>query len=233
MTPRLAFRAAALLSAAFASALPLNAQVPPPAGRPPAGAPPAGTPADADPRQTQAAIAVAKFQEATNAIQEAHRLMPIAVEKSVIYEETKANRQNGSCEEALAAAKTDSSRARKEFNEARGKASTSFAAAKRAVQELRRLGVDANGVSPLDGLRFVQDMEAIEDCLKALEQKLWKRINSSLTKRNRGYLWRDANAYADKLPASWPSAKASNLVPDDVRVPCIGTRIPMHVMPEK
>jgi hypothetical protein len=184
-----------------------------------------------DPRPTQLAIATAKFQEALAAIREAHRLMPIAIEKSVIYEETKANRKSQSCEDALPGAKTDSSRARKAFNEARGKAATSFAAAKRAVQELRRLGPDPSGNSPIEGLRFAADLETIEDCLKMLEQKLWKRINSALTERNRGYLWRDTMAYAQKLPASWDVTKDTNLVPDSVEIPCTGRSVSMHVSP--
>jgi hypothetical protein len=218
---------AALLSVAIAASIPSNAQPPGPAAPPPA------QPAGEDPRQTQRAIAQAKFQEALGAAREAHRLMPIAVEKSVIYEETKANRQNAACENALADAKTESSRARKAFNEARGKAATSFAAAKRAVQELRRLGPDPTGASPVDGLQFAADLDAIGDCLKVLEQKLWKRINSALTRRNRGYLWRDTQTYAASLPGSWAPAEASGLVPDDVTIPCTGTRVPMRVAPEK
>lgn len=227
MRSTIALCAASVLSAALASSQPSHAQTPGPASPPPA--PAAGN----DPRQTQLSIANAKFNEALAAAREAHRLMPIAVEKSVIYEETKANRKNPSCEEALAAAKTESSRARKAFNEARGKAKTSFEAAKRAVQELKRLGPDPAGASPVDSLPFAADIEAIEACMKMLEHKMWKRINSSLTRRTRGLLWLDTQEYAKNLPKSWAQAEASSLVPDDVTVPCLGSRIPLHVQPEE
>lgn len=218
--------ACSLLSMSLASTLPARPQDAGPQGKP------AGKQEAPDPRPAQVAIASAKFEESLAAIREAHRLMPVAVEKSVIYEETKENRKNPACERALPGAKTDSSRARKAFNEARGKATTSFAAAKRAVQELRRLGPDASGASPLAGLRFAADIEAIDTCLKMLEQKLWKRINSALTERNRGYLWRDTVAYAQKLPASWDPAKDKDLVPSSVEVPCTGGSVSMHVLPD-
>lgn len=194
--------------------------------------PPSGGAAAADPRAKQLEIASAKFKEALAAVREAHRLMPIAVEKSVIFEETKDNRKSQPCEDALAGAKTDSSRARKDFNEARGKASSAFEGAKRAVQELRRLGPDPSGASPLDQLPFAADVDVISASLKALDTKLFKRVNSSLSTKQRALLWRDTNEYVAKLPGSWDVPKASSLVPGSVSIPCTGRSVNMHVMPE-
>jgi hypothetical protein len=176
-------------------------------------------------------IAERKFQEALDAVREAHRLMPIAVTASVIHEETKENRKNPPCEAELAKRKTDSSRARQAFNAARGKASTSFEAAASAVQRLQQLGPDPAGPSPASSLKFVADLKVIKECLKALESKLYDKVDSALTERQRAILWRDTLDYAAKLPATWAPIDAASLVPKTVTIPCTGETIHMHILP--
>jgi hypothetical protein len=182
----------------------------------------------------QLELAKRNFADALEAVREAHRLMPIAVEKSVIFEETKANRNKvAKCKADEAVAKQESSDARKEFNKARGRATSAFNLAKSAVSKLRQLDPSPGDDDVRAALPFASDMDAIERSLAALKSKLYDGVNSSLTGRGSGNLWRDAQEYVSALPPTWDRPEASSLVPGSVRIPCTEQTVRMHVGPNE
>jgi hypothetical protein len=200
----------------------------------PTGSPRTGTDARQreEQRETQRNIASARYKEALESVAEAHRLMPEAVTVSVQYELTKASRNaSASCESALADLKTRSSRARGALNAARGRATSAFAYAKRAVEELRRLGTDATGADPTEGIDFADQLPLIDRSLKMLENRLYDRVNGSLTNQQRALLWRDALEYAGTLPECWSKVPAESLVPATIEIPCTGASVSMRVLP--
>ncbi len=179
---------------------------------------------------TQVELAKRNFNESLEAVREAHRLMPIAVEKSVIFEETKQNRNKvAECKANEADAKKASLDARKEFNKARGRASTAFKLAKTAVNKLKQIDPNPADEDVRAALPFAEDMGIIEKSLADLESKLYDAVNSSLTGKGAENLWRDTRDYVSRLPESWDRPGASSLVPESVRIPCTNQTVPMHV----
>lgn len=203
------------------------------AGSAPLSAPAGSGPslAETDERLTQRTIAESKFADAQTAVMDAHRLMPEAVKCSVQFEELKRKRRPD-CEEALSEAKTASSRARKAFNEARGRASTAFSFVRRAVNRLNQLGPAPDGSLPTTSLPWVSDLPAIEASLKRLKS-LHDRVDSSLTTEQRVRLWDETVEYASGMPESWAKIEAARLVPFSISIPCMRHEVKMRPDSEK
>jgi hypothetical protein len=211
----LTLMSAALTLGVLLAAVPIQprAMVPPDGGVPPG---------------SQLDIATKRFAEALKAVSLAHELMPDAVTKTVQYEELKANR-TPACEKQLAESKTASSRARRDMDEARGKASNAFGAAKTALQKLG--GATAEGAARLSSdLPWAAESGRIEASLKKLKS-LYADINSAKTARKRALFWADTVAYCRELPKTWASAEPNELVPASVKIPCLGYTVEMHGAP--
>jgi hypothetical protein len=180
--------------------------------------------------QSQMEIAKSRFGEALAAVAEAHRLMPEAVTRTVQYEELK-DKRSPACEEDLAAAKVASSRARKQLDNARGRAAQAFQYAKRALQSLG--GGGRQGAAKLAAdLPWAETAGDIDASLKQLKS-LYDRVNSSLTTERRAKFWAETIAYCKTLPKAWSAVDPEELVPASVTIPCLGHTVDMRLMPAK
>ena len=179
-----------------------------------------------------AAAKSAKLNEHFDALKAALAQAPSALhdalEASVQEEELRRAKSdegggnNWRCEDALRSAKTKSMDLRKAARTLVDRAANKWAAAKGTAQ-----GMDPGelpwGPAP-------EDSKNVNDAIVRL-QKFYAMVNSSqsaIGPKRLASIWKSAREYSGGLPKALPSAKAEDMVPDSVDVPCIGRKVSMR-----
>jgi hypothetical protein len=218
---------ACLVSAALAA----QASTPPgTSATPPGGASANSKAAD---RGTLVKIATELFGEAVQQVQLSHEKFSSTTRASVIYEELKLQSRSSNCAKALAQAKTDSSRARKELGKAVEAASNRFDS---AVKMAARIDAEffKKGIGRSSDEEFPwyprDERDKIRARMKSLDT-MFRVVDSSMTSdERRADLWAAAGEYeAFGSQHGLPVGAANALVPGSISIPCIGKTVSMHV----
>lgn len=186
----------------------------------------------APPGSQDDAAKLAKVEESFDALKAAlAELPPIlndALEASVQEEELqrkKSEERGGStwrCEDALRRAKDRSADRRKAAGALVQRAENKWAAAKGA----------ARGIDPasLPWGSTPEEAKAVNDAILRV-RKVYNDVNSaqsSIGPKRIASLWKGAQEYAGKQPKVLPSAKAEDIVPAKVTIPCLETTVSMR-----
>lgn len=176
----------------------------------------AGTTAPPSDKEESARIAKATehFQSLVDTAKQFQAKMKPTVTATVTEERLRMAKEKSSrwsCEDALSRAKEDSKAARKELGTLSERLKTKWEGAKQAA-----------GSIEASRLPWGSDAQLVTDSVNKARE-LFKLVNSSKTAQGAesiARLWERTQEYARIAPSCLPQAKAEDLVPATVRVPC-------------